>query len=94
MYKGRAIPLSWQIEFQPTDDAFKGPNKTVVALGIEPDGYGWSNVLRSVISQHHPEIVDELQFGDTDSDACVVWGESENSCKILMHVAWGLVAGK
>ncbi|MEO7578632.1 MAG: hypothetical protein ABIT83_13560 [Massilia sp.] len=93
-YKGRDIPLAWQIEFEPAEDAFQGPNKAVVALGIEPDGYGWANVLHSVISKHHPEIVDELQFGDTDSDACVVWVESESSCKTLMHVAWGLIAGK
>ena len=90
-YKGREIPLAWQIEFEPADDAFEVPNKKIIALGAEPDGYGWASVLGSVISEHHPEIADELQFGDTDSDACVVWVESEGACKILMHVAWSLI---
>lgn len=90
-YKGRAIPLSWQIEFEPFDDAFEGPNKRIRALAVEPDGYGWANVIRSVIGKQHPEIVDELHFGDTDVDACVVWVEQENSCKILMQVVWGLI---
>lgn len=89
-YKGREIPLSWQIEFEPVDDLFEVPNERIAALGVEPDGYGWANVIASVISKHHPEISNELQFGDTDSDACVVWVESESSCKILMHVTWSL----
>jgi hypothetical protein len=94
VYKRRPIPLSWQIEFAPADDAFAGANEAIAALGVDPDGYGWANVLRSVIAKHHPDIVDELQFGDTEAATCVVWVESESSCKTLMQVAWGLNAGK
>ena len=90
-YKGRKIPLSWQIEFEPIGDVFENSNKRIASLGAEPDGYGWANVIRSVAAKHHPDIVDELQFGDTDQNACVIWVESENSCKILMQIAWALI---
>jgi hypothetical protein len=92
-YGGREIPLAWQIEFQPYDDVFKAANRKIQNLGVEPDGYGWSNVLQSVIAKHHPEIVDGLHFGDTETDTCVVWVESEEVCRLLIHVAWSLIHG-
>lgn len=90
-YQGRDIPLSWQIEFEPYGDEFESANKKIEALGVEADGYGWANVINSVISTHHPEIFEELKFGDTDEAACVVWVESENTCKILTQVVWSLI---
>lgn len=90
-YGGRDIPLAWQIEFQPDDEAFAAANRKIESLGVEPDGYGWANVLNSVIAKHHPELVDQMHFGDTETDACVVWVESEENCKVLIHVAWSLI---
>ncbi|MTW11770.1 hypothetical protein GM658_14285 [Pseudoduganella eburnea] len=90
-YKGRDIPLSWQIEFEPSDELFDEANQKIEALGVEPDGYGWANVIASVVAKYHPELADELQFGDTEEDACVVWVESEESCQTLMYVIWSLV---
>ncbi len=90
-YKGREIPLSWQIEFEPSNDEFEAANQKISALGVEPDGYGWANVISSVIAKYHPEILEELQFGDTEESACVVWVESESSCKTLTQVAWNLI---
>ena len=92
-YKGRDIPLSWQLEFDPSDDALEAANQKISGLGVEPDGYGWANVISSVIGKHHPEILDELQFGDTEEAACVVWVESESSCKTLTTVIWSLING-
>jgi len=92
-YGGRDIPLAWQIEFQPDDDVFEAANSKIQKLGVEPDGYGWSNVLQSVIAEHHPEIVDGLHFGDTETDTCVVWVESEEVCRLLIQVAWSLIHG-
>ncbi len=89
-YKGRDIPLSWQIEFAPSDAAFGSANQKIEALGAEPDGYGWANLINSVVAKYHPELADELQFGDTEEDTCVVWVESEVSCKLLMDVIWSL----
>lgn len=93
-YKGREIPLAWQIEFEPNSEEFEAPNKKILELGVEPDGYGWANVIQSVVNKHHPEIVSELQFGDTEESTCVVWVESENACKILIQVAWNLINTK
>jgi hypothetical protein len=93
LYGGREIPLAWQIEFQPHDDVFEAANSKIQNLGVEPDGYGWSNVLQSVIAEHHPEIVDDLHFGDTETGTCVVWVESEDVCRLLIQVAWSLIHG-
>jgi hypothetical protein len=90
-YKGRDIPLSWQLEFDPSDDALEAANQKINSLGVEPDGYGWASVISSVIGKHHPEILDELQFGDTEEAACVVWVESKSSCKTLTTVIWSLI---
>ena len=91
IYRGRDIPLSWQIEFEPSDAAFEVANAKVEARGVEPDGYGWANVINSVVGRHHPELAPELHFGDTDEDACVVWVESESSCRLLLEIVWTLI---
>jgi hypothetical protein len=91
-YAGRDIPLAWQIEFEPSGDAFDAANRKIADLGVDPDGYGWSEVLKSVISRHHPEIVEELHF-DSEASTCVVWVESEDTCRLLMQVAWSLIHG-
>jgi hypothetical protein len=92
-YGGRDIPLAWQIEFQPDDEACEAANRKIQDLGVEADGYGWADVLNSVITEHHPEIAGELHFGDTDTDTCVVWVESEDTCKLLIRAAWSLIYG-
>ena len=90
-YDGRDIPLAWQIAFEPFGEDFANANAKIKELGVEPDGYGWGNVLNSVITEYHPEIVDELQFGDCEIATCVVWVESEKTCKTLIQVAWSLI---
>ncbi len=90
-YKGRDIPLSWQIEFEPSDAVFANANAKIQALGVEPDGYGWAQVIGSVVARHHPELAKELHFGDTEIAALVVWVESEGSCGVLMRILWSLV---
>ena len=90
-YARRDIPLAWQIEFEPFSPTFEVGNKKITALGLDADGYGWASLINSVIKKYHPEIADELQFGDTDESACVVWVESEASCIQLMQVAWTII---
>jgi hypothetical protein len=90
-YKGRDIPLAWQIEFEPSDPFFDAANRKIEALGVEPDGYGWVSVINSVVGNYHPELINELQFGDTEEETCVVWVESEGACRRLMNIVWSLV---
>lgn len=92
-YGGRDIPLAWQIEFEPDDKLFEAANHKIQNLGVDPDGYGWANVLSSVAEKHHPEIVSEMRFGDTESSTCVVWVESEAACELLTRLAWSLIHG-
>jgi hypothetical protein len=90
-YGGRDIPLSWQIEFQPADERLEKANRAIEALEIEPDGYGWAKLIDAVFTKDHPELAGDLHFGDTETDACVVWVESESTCKTLMEVTWSLI---
>lgn len=90
-YGGRDIPLAWQIEFDPSEPSLAASSEKILQLGVEPDGYGWANVLSSVIEKYHPEILNELQFGDTDIGSCVVWVESEATCRQLIQIVWTLI---
>jgi hypothetical protein len=89
-YGGRDIPLCWQIEFQPADMRLEKANTAIEARGVKPDGYGWAELIEDVFTKDHPELVNELHFGDTEITSCVVWVESESTCKILMEVSWSL----
>jgi hypothetical protein len=91
VYRGRDIPLAWQIEFEPTGEEFELANKKLMRMGLDPDGYGWATLINSVFQKYHPEIAGELQFGDTDTSSCVVWVESEQSCRLLTEVVWNLI---
>jgi hypothetical protein len=93
-YDGRDIPLAWQIEFEPDDDRLEAANEEISALGLEPDGYGWSTVIQKVLSRHDPRLLKELHSGDTESATCVIWVESENTCKALIETVWSLIHTK
>jgi hypothetical protein len=90
-YGGRDIPLAWQIEFQPDDERFKAANQALEALGLDSDGYGWAERIEAVFNKEYPKLASQLNFGDTESDACVVWVETESTCKTLVEVVWALI---
>ncbi len=92
-YNGRDIPLAWQIEFDPSARAFDEANAKIANLGLEPNGYGWSTLIDSVMRKYHAALADELHHGDTDASACVVWVESEQTCRHLVDVVWTLIYG-
>lgn len=91
MYRGLPIPLAWQIEFDPTGPGFKAANEKLATLGMDPDGYGWATLIQCIAEEYHPEMAKELQFGDTEESACVVWVESEDMCRQLIQMAWRLI---
>jgi hypothetical protein len=90
-YGERDIPLAWQIEFEPVGRAFKSGNAKLKAMDVEPDGYGWSSLIAAAMEKHHPEIADDLHHGDTEASACVIWVESEETCRRLVEVVWSLI---
>jgi hypothetical protein len=91
VYRGRAIPLAWQIEFEPVGPNFEVANERLRTLGLDPDGYGWATLIKGVADKYHPDIAKELQFGDTEQTTCVVWVESENTCRKLIQMTWALI---
>jgi hypothetical protein len=90
-YAGREISMTWQIEFEPNGPGFEEPNTKLSKMGLDPDGYGWSALIASVMKKYHPDVADELQYGDTEQSACVIWVESEETCRRLVEVALTLI---
>ncbi|GEM_PF-1253122 len=94
IYQGRLVPLVWQVEFEPYGEEFEAGSSRLAELGLDQDGYGWATLIEETAKKYHPEIADELQFGDTEADTCVVWVESEASCRILMEMIWTILQGE
>ncbi len=92
-YGGREIPLSWQIEFVPEDERLEAAGERLERRGIEPDGDGWSGVIRKEFKKRFPKLVGELH-DDSESSTCVLWVESEKACKALVETIWGMVFKK
>jgi hypothetical protein len=92
-YRGRKIPLAWQIEFDPSDEHMKAANQKLEASSVEPDGDGWAEVIEKELARHHPIIAGELH-SDSESSTCVLWVESENACKKLIELVWSLIYAK
>jgi Immunity protein 51 len=90
VYRGRHIPVAWQIEFEPVGPGFQVANDKLRKLGLEPDGYGWAALIRNVAEKYHPDLAKELRF-DEELAACVVWVESEAACRQLIQMTWALI---
>lgn len=89
-YKGRAIPVAWQIEFDPSEDEFEAANANLEEREIEPDGYGWGEYIQKAIRETDPERAKRLHLTDCETDTCVIWVESEEDCRALVESVWGL----
>ena len=89
-YQGRDIPLGWQLEFDPSDDRLESANEKFEAAGIEQDGDGWSSVIEKEFAKRYPKLAGEFH-SDSESSTCVVWVESESTCRKLMEVVWSLM---
>ena len=89
-HEGRDIPLSWQIEFDPYDDRLKSANRKLESSDIEPDGDGWAEFIEKEFAKRYPKLADELH-SDSESSTCVLWVESEGSCKKLIELVWSLI---
>jgi len=89
-YNGRDIPLAWQIEFDPFDDRLGTANEKIEASGIEPDGDGWSEIIEKNFAERYPKLAKEFH-SDSESSTCVVWVESEDTCRKLMEIVWTLM---
>jgi hypothetical protein len=89
-YRGREIPLSWQIEFDPSGERFNAANEKLAAAGCEPDGDGWSIAVQARFKKRFPKLAKELH-DDSESSTCVLWVESDSACKALLELVWSMV---
>ncbi len=92
-YQKREIPLMWQVEFDPFDERLEAAGERVEARGIEPDAYGWSDIIQKQFKKRFPKLAGELR-DDSESSTCVLWVESETACKALVEVIWSLLFKK
>jgi hypothetical protein len=88
---GRAIPIAWQIEFDPSDDEFESANARLEELEIEPDGYGWGSYICKTIASQNAGLAERLHMDDCETGTCVIWVESEDDCRALLETTWDLI---
>lgn len=93
-FEGREIPVSWQIEFDPSDDHFELANARLEEMEIEPDGYGWGDYIQKAIQTSNPGLAKKLHATDCETDTCVIWVESADDCKDLLEATWKLMFEK
>lgn len=89
---GRPIPLSWQLDFEPTDIASARVEKLIEEMGNEPDGYGWAELIEQVIARDFPELLDEVR-SDSEIATCVIDVEDEETCRRVYEIVVALVEG-
>jgi hypothetical protein len=90
-FNGRAIPIAWQIEFDPSDDDFEAANAKLEEMGTEPDGYGWGEYIQKTIRKANRALAKRLHTTDCETDTCVVWVESDEDCRALLEATWKLI---
>jgi hypothetical protein len=90
-YEGHAVPVVWQIEFDPSEEDFEAGNAKLEEMGVEPDGYGWGEHIQSTIREGNPALAARLHITDCETATCVIWVESEEDCREVLETTWKLL---
>jgi hypothetical protein len=90
-FKGREIPIAWQIEFDPSEDEFEAADAKLEESEIEPDGYGWGEYIQKTIRKVNPALAKRLHLMDCETDTCVIWVESDEDCREILEATWKLI---
>ena len=90
IYRGRPIPIAWEVTFSPGDDFFDDLNDTLEAAGIDPDGYCWLHVIEGRLAKSAPDLVERLH-ADSEIATCVIWVETEADCRNLIETIWTIL---
>jgi hypothetical protein len=53
---GRAIPVAWQMEFDPSEEEFEAANAKLEELEIDADGYGWGEFICQAVGKIDPAL--------------------------------------
>ena len=93
-YKGREIPIAWEIEFDPSEEEFESANAKLEQREIDPDGYAWGELIFKAIRKADPTLAKRLHTTDCETETCVIWVESSDDCRLLLEATWKLVFGK
>lgn len=90
-YDERALPVAWQIEFDPSQDVFEAANARLEKMEIEPDGYGWGEYVERSIQTISPGLAKRLRTTDCEMETCVIWVESEEDGRAFFETTWKLI---
>jgi len=80
--------MSSQVAFSPSDAFFAALNKRHEAAGRGSDGYGWLEAVPEHLAKSDLALLGKLQHGDSESDTCVLWVETESDCRALVESLW------
>jgi hypothetical protein len=61
-----------QVDFEPGEDEFTEWNTNIQKWDIEPDGYGWSEVIRQLISSQNSSLEGKV-LDDSEKSTCVLY---------------------
>jgi hypothetical protein len=93
--RARKFPLDWQIELEidRNDRQYASAAEKIKAMGNEPDGYGWVELIEREFSQRSPKLARELD-SDPETSTCVVSVGSEVACRKLVGLVWSIIYPK
>lgn len=93
--RGGKIPLRWQIELDIDlhDKQYASAGEKIKAMGNEPDGDGWTELIGKEFAKRYPKYATEFD-SDSEMSTCVVSVESESACQKLIELVWSLIYPK
>jgi hypothetical protein len=87
--------LDWQVELDIDleDKQYANAAEKIKAMGNEPDGDGWTELVEREFTKRYPKLAREFS-SDSEMATCVVLVKSETACKKLLEVIWSLIYSK
>jgi len=87
--------LDWQLELDIdlNDKQYASAGEKIKAVGNEPDGDGWTELVEKEFTKRYPKLAREFD-SDSETATCVVSVKSEEACKKLLELVWSLIYSK
>jgi hypothetical protein len=82
---------SWRISFDASDPFFKALDAILDEAEIDPDGYGWEEVILGYLNEHAPELADVVDSGETDEENFIARLGSESESQRFTELVWQLL---
>ena len=87
--EAKAIPVAWELHFEPAEDYFAAANDRLMDLDFRPDGHGWGEFIMQAIRKSDPKLAKKLHL-DCDPSECMIWVECKEDFRKLVESTWHL----